>query len=144
MRSRRTAVEQSSLELVVKAGSLAVTDASQRQGPARNREQMKENVLEMDDTRRLCLPARSFREQSWRLGCTPENSALTLHGVTHPRRSRPRIHYRATTRCGPIGEFSLRQTDYSIKLVSVAGGALKVKDEVKFTFDMVAQQKANA
>ena len=29
------------------------------------------------------------------------------------------------------GEFSLNQTDFGIKLVSVAGGALKLKDELK-------------
>jgi hypothetical protein len=36
------------------------------------------------------------------------------------------------------GDFSLNQTDYGIKLVSVAGGALKLKDELKFSFEIVA------
>ena len=40
------------------------------------------------------------------------------------------------------GEFTLRQTDYRIKLASVAGGALKLKDELKFTFDIVARRKS--
>ena len=39
------------------------------------------------------------------------------------------------------GEFALRQSDYRIKLASVAGGALKLKDELKFTFDIVARRK---
>ena len=38
------------------------------------------------------------------------------------------------------GDFSLDQTDYNIKLVSVAGGALKLKDELKFSFEMVARR----
>ncbi len=37
------------------------------------------------------------------------------------------------------GEFSLKQTDYKIKLVSVAGGTLKVKNELKCSFDVVAR-----
>jgi hypothetical protein len=37
------------------------------------------------------------------------------------------------------GEFPIRQTDYKIKPVSVAGGTLKVKNEVKCTFDIVAR-----
>ncbi|MFZ0594562.1 MAG: hypothetical protein WAM39_29165 [Bryobacteraceae bacterium] len=37
------------------------------------------------------------------------------------------------------GDFSLLQTDYGIRLVSFAGGALKVKDELKFTFDLLAR-----
>lgn len=40
-----------------------------------------------------------------------------------------------------FGEISLRQTDYGIKLVSVAGGALKVKDEVQCVFDIVARKQ---
>jgi hypothetical protein len=39
------------------------------------------------------------------------------------------------------GEFTVRQTDYRIKLVSVAGGALKLKDELKFQFDIVATRR---
>ena len=40
-----------------------------------------------------------------------------------------------------FGEFTLRQTDFGIKLVSVAGGTLKVKDEVQVSFDMVARKQ---
>jgi hypothetical protein len=39
------------------------------------------------------------------------------------------------------GSFSILQSDYGIKPVSVAGGSLKVKDEVKFVFDMVARKQ---
>ena len=39
------------------------------------------------------------------------------------------------------GDFSLDQTDYNIKLVSVAGGALKLKDELKFSFEIVARKQ---
>lgn len=37
------------------------------------------------------------------------------------------------------GEFPLRQTEYGIKPVSAAGGTIKLKDELKFTFDIVAR-----
>ena len=39
------------------------------------------------------------------------------------------------------GEFTLNQSDYGIKPISVAGGALKVKDELKFSFEMVARKQ---
>ena len=39
------------------------------------------------------------------------------------------------------GDFVLRQSDYGIKPVSFAGGALRLKDELKFTFDLVARQE---
>ena len=37
------------------------------------------------------------------------------------------------------GEFSIKQSDFKIRLVSVAGGALKVKDELKLAFDIIAK-----
>jgi hypothetical protein len=40
-----------------------------------------------------------------------------------------------------FGEFALRQSDYGIKPPSAVGGGLKVKDEVKFTFDIVARKR---
>ena len=65
---------------------------------------------------------------------------LTLHGV-----SRNETIYAQVALAGDIlrafGEVSLRQTDYGITLVSVAGGTLKVKDEVKVTFDLTAQKQ---
>jgi hypothetical protein len=36
------------------------------------------------------------------------------------------------------GSFPLRQSEYSIKPVSAGGGTIKVKDELRFTFDIVA------
>jgi hypothetical protein len=33
------------------------------------------------------------------------------------------------------------QSDYDIPLVSVAGGTLKLKDELKFAFDIVARKQ---
>lgn len=62
---------------------------------------------------------------------------LTMHGVT---RSGLWIMAQLTLNENEIrttGDFTLRQTDYGIKLVSVAAGALKLKDELKFEFDLV-------
>jgi polyisoprenoid-binding protein YceI len=68
------------------------------------------------------------------------NGQLTLHGVTQ---SQP-----ITARVTPLGsmlrasgDFTLSQTVYDIKPVSVAGGALKLKDELKFSFEIVARRQ---
>jgi hypothetical protein len=39
------------------------------------------------------------------------------------------------------GDFSLRQSDYRIKPVSFAAGALRLKDELKFNFELVARSQ---
>ena len=62
-------------------------------------------------------------------------------------RRNPRSDDSVASRCNrdmlrSLGEFSLRQSDYNIKLVSAIGGWLKVKDEVKFSFDIVARKQA--
>ena len=65
---------------------------------------------------------------------------LSLHGVT---RSQPLSAW--VTLFGSMlrasGDFTLSQTDYNIRLVSVAGGALKLKDELKFSFEVVARRE---
>ncbi len=62
---------------------------------------------------------------------------LTLHGVTQ---SNLWIYAEVSLNDEQLraqGEFSLKQNDFQIKRVSVAGGTLKVKNEVKLTFDNV-------
>jgi polyisoprenoid-binding protein YceI len=70
---------------------------------------------------------------------------LTLHGASH----RQIVNARAIVGPGSgslraFGEFAVRQTEYGIKLVTAAGGAIKVKDELKCTFDMVANVSSDS
>ena len=68
---------------------------------------------------------------------------LSFHGVTRSQSVPVRI-----TSLGEMirasGDFTLKQSDYKIKPVSVAGGALKLKDELRFSFEMVAQRQEPA
>jgi polyisoprenoid-binding protein YceI len=68
---------------------------------------------------------------------------LSFRGVTQPLSFDARV-----TRMGTMlrisGEFSLRQSDYGIKAVSFAGGALRLKDEVKFSFALVARAQEDS
>jgi hypothetical protein len=57
---------------------------------------------------------------------------LELHGQTHPvtvNVVRDQGHYK--------GSVSLKQSDFGITPISIAGGAVKVKDEIKIDFDIV-------
>jgi hypothetical protein len=63
-----------------------------------------------------------------------------MHGVTHSQPIAVRVAlFGAMLRAS--GDFSLDQTDYNIKLISVAGGALKLKDELKFYFEIIARKQ---
>jgi hypothetical protein len=57
---------------------------------------------------------------------------LTIHGMDRPVSvavTRQDDHYR--------GSFTLKQTDFGIKPISIVGGTVKVKDELKIEFDVV-------
>ncbi len=60
---------------------------------------------------------------------------LTLHGKKHPVRLEAVLrdgHYRGTA--------SIKQSDFGIEPIRIAGGTVKVKDEVKIEFDIVPAQ----
>jgi polyisoprenoid-binding protein YceI len=65
---------------------------------------------------------------------------LSLHGVTRDVTFGAQAVLMGDT-LRAFGTFSLRQTDFGIKLVSVAAGGLKVKDEVSGSFDIVARKR---
>lgn len=67
------------------------------------------------------------------------NGDLTLHGVTRmqPVTAHVMVHgdmLRAS------GEVPIQQPEFQLKAVKVPGSMLKVKDEVKLTFDIVARK----
>jgi polyisoprenoid-binding protein YceI len=64
---------------------------------------------------------------------------LALHGVTRAQPVSAQVFLTGDT-LRAQGEVTLRQTDFNIKLVSAAGGTLKVKDALKVTFDLLARK----
>jgi polyisoprenoid-binding protein YceI len=64
---------------------------------------------------------------------------LTIHGTTKPVRASvsAKIDGAAMT---ATGRFSIKQTDFGIKPISV-GGVVKVRDELTITFTIVAQER---
>jgi len=100
---------------------------------------MRQDVLEVDrypEIRYDCsrISARVTGEGQYSVVL---NGDLTLHGVTRGH-SIPARAYGNGNGLRASGEFTVRQSDYSIRLVSV-GGVLRVKDELKFSFDLMAR-----
>ena len=65
------------------------------------------------------------------------NGELTLHGVTLNQAISARVTLKGDT-LRAAGDFSIRQSDYEIRPVSAAGGTVKLKDELKLSFDIAA------
>jgi polyisoprenoid-binding protein YceI len=65
---------------------------------------------------------------------------LTLHGVTRPVEiSAAQVVLKGAT-LHASGEFQIRHSDYQIKRISAAGGAVKASEEIRLTFEIVAQK----
>lgn len=133
--------EGASFTLNVKAASLELVDDLSSSDRRRIRETMHDEVLESETYPEIIYDCPASDMTVKRTGDgqfdVTLNGNLTLHGVTnrHPITGKV-IASPATLRT--FGEFQIAQTNFDIELVSVAGGILKVKDELKCTFDIVA------
>lgn len=132
-------LEQSSLRLKVKANSLAVSDAGVS---AKDRTEientMRKQVLDVERFPEILftstrVTATKISENDYQVSL---EGRLQLHGVTRTET----IPVRVTVDGKDLharGEFPLRQSNYGIKPVAAAGGTVKVKNEIKLTFDLV-------
>jgi polyisoprenoid-binding protein YceI len=119
------------VELRMDAGALRVRDAKASE---KDRNQIQTTMLGPEVLDSEHHPEIVFRsttiepmgQGSWRV-----HGALTLHGRTRPLTvevSQREGHY--------VGKSLLKQTDFGIKPVRIAGGAVRVKDEIRIEFDI--------
>ena len=120
--------------LVVDAADLRVLDAD---ASVNDREQIRVRMLGpevLDAGRFRDIRFESTSAERTESGAWIVRGALTLHGQTHALVTlitEDQGHYK--------GAMTLRQTDYGITPISVAGGVVKVKDELKIDFDIVTK-----
>jgi polyisoprenoid-binding protein YceI len=135
-------IEGRAFLLTVQSASMAVLDDISDKDRREMERLMKEEVLEVARYPEIRYEAATIAVSrvDGSLYSATLNGNLSLHGVTRGQPITARI---ATfgEMLRTSGEFTLRQSDYQIKPVSVAGGALKLKDEVKFSFEMVARKQ---
>ncbi|MDX6692803.1 MAG: hypothetical protein QOF02_406 [Blastocatellia bacterium] len=134
---------QASLLMLVQANSLAVVgEASEKDRPEIERA-MREDVLEIARYPEIVYMSTSVqttriaegRYQS-RIG-----GSLSLHGVTRQQNVDAELSINGGNLLRARGEFSLRQSDYNIRQFSAVGGTLKVKDDLRFSFDIGAEKQ---
>jgi polyisoprenoid-binding protein YceI len=135
-------LSDASVQLRITANSLSVTGDMTDKDRREIERVMKEDVLETSVYPEITftsstISAEKTGEGQYRLTL---NGDLSLHGVT---RSEKIGGYLAVSEAQlrAYGDFPLQQSDYGIRPVSFASGALKVKDELKFSFDVVARRE---
>jgi polyisoprenoid-binding protein YceI len=135
-------VEAGSFRLAIKSSSLSVQNDISDKDRREIERLMNQEVLEVAKFPEIGYqaPAISVTKMSDMLYSASLNGNLTFHGVTRSQPINARVALLGSM-LRASGDFSLNQTDYNIKLVSVAGGALKLKDELKFSFEIVARKQ---
>jgi polyisoprenoid-binding protein YceI len=138
-----SSLEQSCFRLVLDASSLTVTnDISTKDRDEINR-RTQEEVLESDSYPEIVFESSRISASKTGEGQYWGNitGELTLHGMKHNQSITVRLSVDGD-RLRATGEFSIRQSDYEIRPVSAVGGAIKLKDELKFSFDISAGKRA--
>jgi polyisoprenoid-binding protein YceI len=137
------AMEQSSLRMVIRASSLAVADDVSDKDREEINRRMHAEVLESDSYPDIVYEcsrgsvSKTGEGQYW----VALSGELMLHGVSRAQPVSARISVNGTT-LRATGDFSIRQSDYEIRPVSAAGGTIKLKDELKLSFDITARRPA--
>lgn len=137
---RGSGMEGASLRISADAASMEPIDDLKEEERAEIAATMRTKVLDV-----VLYPEISYRSDT--IMATARDSdntneavvsgSLTLHGV------RRKVAFPVTVSILPdsihaVGEFVLNQRDFGIEPVTVMGGLVKVKDQVKIVFDFIA------
>jgi polyisoprenoid-binding protein YceI len=134
--------EKAYLKLTVQMSRMEVVDEMKKSDQAKLEQEMYEKVLDVSHYPTAVYESKEIIVQKVADGRLNAgvNGELSFHGVTQPLTLQANVNVLGTLlRIG--GDFTLRQSDYGIKPVSFAAGALRLKDELKFTFDLVARKQ---
>ena len=130
------------LKVVIKTSSLEVLDELRESDRRELQRVMNDDVLE---TRRFpevvfessVIGADRQKDSVYRVNV---EGKLSLHGITNGQTFISQVAFGVDS-FRAHGEFTLLQTDYGIHVASIAGGTLKLQDELKFRFYVVGRKQ---
>ena len=140
--SAGSALEDVRVEVIINPRSLEVVDDISDKDRQEIHRQMYDEVLEVERYPEITYDFSSPKiDGNGGQYSSVMSGELTLHGETHPFAVPVKVFLMGDT-LKAAGEFSVSQKQYGIAPVTVAGGAIKLKDEVKCTFNIVARKQA--
>jgi polyisoprenoid-binding protein YceI len=132
---------QPSLKITMKAASLALQDEVTEQERREIFRITYDEVLEVKS-----YPEITYESSQISLSKISENTygatilgMLRLHGVSNAHNFNAQV-VAGEESIRAYGDFTLKQTDYGIRIASVGGGTLKMRDEIKITYFIIAQR----
>jgi polyisoprenoid-binding protein YceI len=136
------ATGSSSLTVRMKSASLEVLDELKESDRQEIQGVMKIEILETDRFPEIVYESSEVRleKQKEDLYRASVVGKLNLHGVTREQEFFSQVALGVDT-ARAYGNFSLRQSDFNIPIAAIAGGTLKLQDELKFSFYVVARRQ---
>jgi polyisoprenoid-binding protein YceI len=136
------AINPASLHITIRAASLEETrDIFTPQEKQIINKELREIVLEPDKYPEIVFKSSSVTGKS--TGATQYDlkitGDLTLHGVTR-QITIPTIVTLTGNDLRAQGEFTIERSDFNVKATSAMHGMIRVRDKLKFTFDIVGHQ----
>ena len=136
------ALDNASLQVRVKAGSMEVLDELRDADKRELHRVMYQEVLETGKFPEVVyesteIKAEKLKQDHYRVLV---HGKLHLHGVTNEQGVVAQVALGVDS-ARAHGSFTLLQSDYDIRIASIAGGTLKLQDELKFTFYVVARKQ---
>ena len=137
------AIVESALRATIKLSSLEVLDQIRDDDRRELHRVMSQEVLEIArfpeaKFESSQIVAEQLKPELYRVNIS---GPLTLHGMTNTHSFRAQVALGVDS-LRSYGEFAILQTDYGIRIASIAGGTLKLQDELKFSFYVVARKQA--
>lgn len=136
-------VGDAKMKVAIKSASLEVLDEL-RDGDRRELHRvMYDEVLETRQFPEVVFESSSINADRVKDALYRVNveGHLSLHGVSNTQAFFCQVAFGVDT-FRAYGEFTLLQSDYSMRIASLAGGTLKLQDELKFRFYVVGRKES--
>lgn len=135
------ALADAGMKLTIRAESFEVTDDIKEKDRQEIQREMQTKVLETDRFPEIVYEcSQATVNGGGDRYSVMLNGELSLHGVTRPAPVSARVTLNGDS-MRAAGEFSIRQSDYDIAPVTAVAGTIKLKDELKFSFEIVARKQ---
>ena len=138
-------VEDAHVSIRAKTGSLEVLDELSRDDRRQLHRVMYEEVLDIERFPEFTFESSAIeakRQKESLFQCSLKGR-LTLHGISNHQSFAAQVAFGVDS-FRAYGEFTVLQTDYGITVAQIAGGTLKLQDELKCSFYVIGRKKSQA
>lgn len=135
-------LKQAYLRMKIKADSLAVNDQVKEDDRREIERVMKQQVLRTSEYPEVVFESTyvSMTTLAGHLHRADITGKLSLNGVTREHSFTSQVVVRPDV-LRANGEFKVKQTDFGIPLITAGGGLIKLHDDLKFHFYIVAEKQ---